>query len=245
MTTNILTINFDASTIEGVIVKDRKYTPSMSNPSLYSSFPNLLFIPTIRLNKRLFDKNLGEDDIKKIFLSPLQFDNFITRLKEKNMYSSIKISQAQTKGIIYNNIKFLLNLFFKKNDSLTIGVKKYIINNYTWNNKYQLTPVANKKAPIVSIKISFVLHQGTSITFTESTKLNCMQKKHQILKEYNQLVGLEQPKEKTAPSSSIPPDSYPSSSKPKSNKPKKITERTYYYEGGKKHKPRSKKNKKV
>lgn len=83
MSTNILVINFDASTLKGIIVKDQKYKPSMSNPTLYSSFPNLLFIPTIRLRKGLFDKNLGEDDIKKIFLSPVQFDNFISRLKEK------------------------------------------------------------------------------------------------------------------------------------------------------------------
>lgn len=245
MSTNILKINFNASTTEGIIVKDEKYIPSMSNPSLYSSFPNLLFIPSIRLNKRLFDKNLGEDDIKKIFLSPLQFDNFITRLKEKNMYDPIKISEAQTKGILYNNIKFILDLFFKKNDSLNIGANKYTINNYIWNNKYQLTPVPNKKTPIVSITITFVLKKGTSITFTESTKLNCMQKKQSILKEYNELVGLKAPKDKTAPSSAIPPPSYTPPSKPKSNKPKKVTERTYYYEGGKKYKARSKKNKKI
>ena len=99
MSTNILVINFDASTLNGIIVKDQKYKPSMSNPTLYSSFPNLLFIPTIRLRKALFDKNLGEDDIKKIFLSPVQFDNFISRLKEKNLYQPLKISEAKAKGI--------------------------------------------------------------------------------------------------------------------------------------------------
>ena len=92
MSTNILVVNFDASTLKGVIKKNERYKPLMSNPTLYSSFPNLLFIPTIRLRKGLFDKDLGEDDIKKIFLSPIQFDNFITRLKGKNLYQPLKIS---------------------------------------------------------------------------------------------------------------------------------------------------------
>lgn len=246
MSTNILIINFDASTLQGIIKKDQRYKPSMSNPSLYSSFPNILFIPTIRLRKGLFDKDLGEDDIKKIFLSPVQFDNFISRLREKKLYKPLKISEAKEKGIIYNNIKFILDLFFKKNDKITLDTQTFVINNYQWNNKYTLTPVAEKKAPIVNVSISLILHKGTDpLTFTESTRLNCMQKKESIINEYRELVGLDNLPKKTAPSSSIPPDKPTSPTPSKINKPKKMTERTYYYEGGKKNKRRSKKNKKI
>lgn len=244
MSSNILVIKFDASTLKGVIVKDQKYKPSMSNPTLYSSFPNLLFIPTIRLRKALFDKNIGEDDIKKIFLSPVQFDNFISRLKEKNLYQPLKISEAKAKGIIHNNIKFMLDLFFNKNDKITIGTQTFLINNYQWNNKYTLTPIASQKAPIVNVSISLILHKGNSMTFTESTRLNCMQKKESIINEYRELVGLKPLPKKTAPSSSIPPDKPIPPSRPNYNKPKRVTERTYYYEGGKKNR-RSKKNKKI
>jgi len=245
MSTNILVVNFDASTLKGVIKKNERYKPVMSNPTLYSSFPNLLFIPTIRLRKGLFDKDLGEDDIKKIFLSPIQFDNFITRLKEKNLYQTLKISEAQAKGIIYNNIKFILDLFFKKNDKLTLGTQTFLINNYQWNNKYTLTPVASQKAPIVNISISFILHKGDSLTFTESTRLNCMQKRDSIINEYRELVGLSSLPKKTAPSSSIPPDKpiNPASSSSRGTKPKRVT--VYEYSGGKKYKRRSKKNKKI
>ena len=76
------------------------------------------------------------------------------------------------------------------------------------------------------------------MTFTESTRLNCIQKKESIINEYRELVGLKPLPKKTAPSSSIPP------SRPSYNKPKRVTERTYYYEGGKKNR-RSKKNKKI
>jgi hypothetical protein len=244
MSTNILIINFDASTLQGIFKKDQRYKPSMSNPSLYSSFPNILFIPTIRLRKGLFAKDLGDDDIKKIFLSPVQFDNFISRLREKKLYKPLKISEAKEKGIIYNNIKFILDLFFKKNDKITLDTQSFVINNYQWNNKYTLTPVAEKKAPIVNVSISLILHKGNeSLTFTESTRLNCMQKKESIISEYKELVGLDNLSKKTASSSSIPqdkPDSPPSS---KNNKPKKVTERTYYYGG--KYKRKSKKNKKI
>ena len=114
MSNNILKITFDASTIKGVISTDVNYSPNMSNPQLYNSFPNILFIPSIKLSNSLFDKNLGEDDIKKIFLSPAQFENFIKRLREKKLYEPITINDAKKKGIIYNNITFILNLFLKK-----------------------------------------------------------------------------------------------------------------------------------
>jgi len=244
MSTNILVIKFDASTIKGVITKDQTYKPAMSNPSLYSSFPNILFIPTIRLKKEMFDKDLGEGDIKKIFLSPVQFDNFISRLREKNLYQPLKISEAQAKGIIHNNIKFILDIFFNKNDKITLGTQTFLINNYQWNNKYTFTPVVGKSAPIVNVSISLVLHKGDSLTFTESTKLNCMQKRDSIINEYRQLVGLIPLPKKTAPSSYIPPEkpvNPPSSST--GTKPKRVT--VYEYSGGKKNKRRSKKNKKI
>lgn len=203
---NILKITFDAATLKGNIVKDIIYQPSMSNPQLYSAFPSLLFIPSIKLKQNLFDKDLGEDDIKKIFLSPTQFNNFILRLREKKMYEPIKITEAKTKGIIYNNIKFILDLFFKKGDKLFINTKQFIINNYNWDNKYNLIPVLGQNAPIVELNMNFMLHLGDELSFIDSTKLNCIQKKQNIINEYYTLVGLKKPLNKTAPQNDIPVD---------------------------------------
>lgn len=199
MSNNILKISFDASTINGIISKDIKYSPSMSNPQLYSSFPNILFIPSIKLRNSLFEKGLGEEDKKKIFLSPAQFDNFLIRLKEKKLYKSITITEAKKRGIIYNNIKFILNLFFKKGDKLVINTKPFIINNYNWDDKYNIVPVPGQKTPIIELKLTFVLHDGKELSFVDSTKLNCMQKKQDIVNDYYSLVGLKKPVEKTAP----------------------------------------------
>jgi hypothetical protein len=204
MSTNILNITFDASNIQGIIAQNRLYKPSMSNPSLYSAFPSILFIPTIRLSKGLFARNLGEDDIKKIFLSPSQFDNFISNIKTK--VKPLTINEAKQKGIIYNNIKFILELFFKKNDTIILNEHHtYVINNYKWNKKYNLTTVVNTNVPIISIHISFILHKGNTMTFTESTRLNCMQKKQDIIEEYYKLVGLSVPKNTPSYSSSYTP----------------------------------------
>ena len=198
MNNNILKIRFDASTINGIISKDIRYTPSMSNSVLYNSFPNILFIPSIKLGKNLFDKDLGVEDIKKVFLSSFQFNNFLTRLKEKKMYKPISINQAKTKGIIYNNIKFILELFFKKGDKLNINTKPYIINNYNWNNKYNIVAISDKKTPSIEINLDFVLHSGKEMSFIDSTKLNCMQKKQDIVNDYYSLVGLKKPSEKNS-----------------------------------------------
>ena len=206
MSNNILKISFDASTINGIISKDIKYSPSMSNPQLYSSFPNILFIPSIKLRNSLFDKDLGEDDKKKIFLSPAQFDNFLLRLREKKLYKPITITEAKKRGIIYNNIKFFFNLFFKKGDKLVINAKSYIINNYNWDDKYNIVPVPGQKTPIIELKISFILHDGKELSFVDSTKLNCMQKKQNIVDDYYSLVGLKKPVEKTAPLKEQPVD---------------------------------------
>ena len=70
MSDNILIINFDAKTKDGMIARNIRYKPSMSSQSLYRDFPNILFIPTIKIKKSDFSSKLGPDDIKKIFLSP-------------------------------------------------------------------------------------------------------------------------------------------------------------------------------
>ncbi len=207
MSNNILKIIFDASTINGIISKDITYSPTMSNPQLYNSFPNILFIPSIKLSNSLFDNDLGDEDKKKIFLSPAQFNNFIARLKEKNLYKPITINEAKKKGIIYNNIKFILNLFFEKNEKLFINTKPYVINNYIWDDKYNIVPVPGQKTPIIELKLNIVLHDGKELSFIDSTKLTCMQKKTNIINDYYSLTGLKPPPEKTAPSKYIPLDS--------------------------------------
>ena len=235
MSNNILKISFDASTINGIISKDIKYSPSMSNPQLYSSFPNILFIPSIKLRNSLFDKDLGEDDKKKIFLSPAQFDNFLLRLREKKLYKPITITEAKERGIIYNNIKFILNLFFKKGDKLVINAKPYIINNYNWDDKYNIVPVPGQKTPIIELKISFTLHDGKELSFVDSTKLNCMQKKQAIVDDYYSLVGLKKPVEKTAPLKEQPVDTTTQPT-PRNSRTSRRTRRRSSTIGGKKHK---------
>ena len=112
MNNNILKIKFDASTIDGIIEKNMTYRPSMSDPNLYSG-QSILFVPTIILDRDMFGSELSDNDIKKIFLSTSQLKNFITRVREKNkIVLPITMSDAKKRGIIYNNIKFLLNLFF-------------------------------------------------------------------------------------------------------------------------------------
>lgn len=237
MSNNILKILFDATTINGIISKDITYSPNMSNPQLYNSFPTILFIPSIKLTNSLFDNDLGDEDKKKIFLSPAQFDNFIVRLKEKNQYKPITINEAKKKGIIYNNIKFILNLFFEKNEKLFINNKPYVINNYIWDDKYNIVPVPGQKTPIIELKFTIVLHDGKELSFVDSTKLTCMQKKTNIINDYYSLTGLKPPSTKTAPSKYIPVDS---TTKPE---PKSITSRrrrrrirrNNITRGGKKH----------
>ena len=180
---------------------------------------------------------------KKTFLSSAQLDNFITRLQEKKMYKPITIADAREKGIIYNNIKFLLNLFFKKRDRFFIYQRQYVINSYNWNNKYVITPVPGQKTPNVEIKIQLVLHEGSELSFIESTRLNCMQKKESIVNDYYYLVGLDKPLGKTAPLSERPINIL---NKPVSPPPvkKTVTTTTTTYTGGKRtgNRRRTKKN---
>ena len=231
MSNNILKITFDASTLNGSIVQDMKYTPVMSNPQLYSMFPNILFIPTIKLKRELFDKDLGDDDIKKIFLSSNQLNNFITRLQEQKKYEPIAIASAEKKGILYNNIKFVLDLFFNKGAAFFIHQNSYIINNYNWNHKYELIPVSGQTVPIVSVNITFMLHQGKQgqqLSFVDSTRLNCMQKKESIVNDYYYLVGLDKPAGKTAKLQDQPVNTLPIA-RPISTPKKTVTTTTTTY----------------
>ena len=173
--------------------------PVCQTPIFIANFHQYYLYHRLKLQILSFDKGLGEDDIKKIFLSSTQLDNFLTRIREKGLYKPITISDAQTKGIIYNNIKFILELFFKKGDKFVINNTSYIINNYTWNNKYDLIPIAGKKSPTVSIKLDFFLQKGEKLSFTDSANLTCMQKKQSIVNEYYRLVGLDLKTSKTAP----------------------------------------------
>lgn len=207
MNNNILKIKFDASTIDGIIEKNMTYRPSMSDPNLYSGVQSILFVPTINLDRDMFGSELSENDIKNIFLSTSQLNNFITRVREKNkIVLPITMSDAKKRGIIYNNIKFLLNLFFKKGASFYIYQTQYIINNYKWDGQYKLTSVTTYTAPSVDINIQIVLHKGGELSFINSTRLNCKQKLDNIVNDYYDLVGLEKPADKTAKLSERPID---------------------------------------
>ena len=206
MNNNILKIKFDASTIDGIIEKNITYRPSMSDPNLYSG-QSILFVPTINLDRDMFGSELSDNDIKKIFLSTSQLKNFITRVREKNkIVLPITMSDAKKRGIIYNNIKFLLNLFFKKGDSIYIYQTKYMINNYKWDGQYKLTNVTTYTPPSVDINIQIVLQKGDELSFINSTRLNCKQKRDNIVSDYYDLVGLEKPADKTAKLSERPVD---------------------------------------
>lgn len=200
MSDNILKITFDASTLNGIISEDIQYSPMMSNPELYSSFPYIFFIPSIKLDNVFFENDLGEEDKKKIFLSSSQFENFIIRLKEKKIYKKITIDESKKRKIIDNNINFILNLFFSKGNKLFINTKPYIINSYKWNKQYNIIPNTDPAniSPTIEIKLSFVLHSGKELSFIDSTRLNCMQKKQELLNDYYYLVGLQKPPEKRA-----------------------------------------------
>jgi hypothetical protein len=212
---NILKIKFNALTTNGIIVKDELYKPLMSNPKLYNEFPNILFVPSIKITRGLFENTLGDDDIKKIFLSPAQLNNFIQRIKEKNMYKPITIKDAKEKGIIYNNIKFILDLFFVKGDKLVLQDTSYIINNYEWNNKYELKYKTGTKNPSVEISLDIYLHKGDELSFTDSTRLNCSKKKMDIVNDYYTLVGSNNKYKKTANIADMPTNT--------SNQPKKTS----------------------
>jgi len=188
---NVLTIVFNANTIKGRIIDNMVYSPSMSNPQLYSEFPNILFVPTIKLTTKLFGSNMSDDDMKKLFLSPSRFNQFISFVKDQYNIKPIAIKRAEDLGVIRNNIQFILNLFFNKNNSLFLNDKQYTINNYIWNQKYDLMYVENNKIPQVTANIDIVLHEGKQLSFIDSTRLNCQQQQKNIMRDYYKLVGLQ------------------------------------------------------
>ena len=60
--------------------------------------------------------------------------------------------------------------------------------------------------PSVDINIQIVLHKGDELSFINSTRLNCKQKRDNIVSDYYDLVGLEKPADKTAKLSERPVD---------------------------------------
>ena len=121
---NILIVNLNMNTNGGSIGQNIRYTPEMSNPQVYKEYPNILFIPTIKLEQNIFNQtietmsHLGSFDKRKVFLSPTLFSNFIATIQNKYKYKKISLTEAKDKGIINHNIMFLLNLFFGKGQSL-------------------------------------------------------------------------------------------------------------------------------
>lgn len=207
MSSNILIINFDAKTKDGLIAKNKRYKPAMSNEELYSMFPNILFIPTIRLKKSYFDKMLGEEDIKKIFLSPSQFNLFLTNLKIKypELNRPITMAEAERSQIITDNIRFILNLFFSKPNKFYLFGIPYIINSYYWGNQWSDKIVPGQAVPQIVAKIKLFLHPGTELGFIESTKLTCMEKRNKIVDDFKTLTGKAPRLDMLAPVKQSPP----------------------------------------
>ncbi len=186
---NVLKIRFDAFTNKGKLISNAPYLPSYSNPTLYNSYPNILFIPTVKLEKKYFDYDLGEDDIKKIFLAPGLFNSFLERVINKYRIAPISLKEAQKKSILQDNINFILKLFFKKGNKFVFNNTDYIINNYDWDKLFRLKKTSNEsKVPMVEILLTLYLHEGSSLSFIDSTKMTCFQKKEELLDYYDKYM---------------------------------------------------------
>ena len=150
------------------------------------------------------------------------------------------------KDIYIKTLKTQIDAILKKR-------KSYIINNYNWNNKYDY----DRSTLNYKIKIGIVLHEGSELTFIDSTRLGCLQRKNSIIADYYELVGLKKPiLSKTAPIEKqpviIPKPTAPavpvnianasiSSASPVVAKPlsPSSTENVSSYKGGKKNKTRN------
>ena len=188
MSDNILIINFDAKTKDGMIARNVRYKPSMSSQSLYKDFPNILFIPTIKIKRSDFSFKLGPDDIKKIFLSPTQFKQFVTKLKKREP-RRLTLAQAEAKGIIIDNITFILNIFFPKNSLFYLYNNPYVVNSYTWDYQIVERTVPNKRIPQYDIRIKLFLSPGKDMNFIDSSRLTCLQRRQQIVDDWLSLTG--------------------------------------------------------
>lgn len=200
----LFNIYFEASTIEGVIIKNEKVLPEMFNPHIFSTFKVIFISPFVKFNSNYFSQNLGDDDKKIVFFNLPQFQNYIQRIKEKENIKSLSLKQAKEKKIIDQNCYFLLHLFFQKNQPFTIRNRKYLINTFKWDGTYQITLSSQKKIPQINVKINIFLHEGSQMSFIESTRLSCLQKRQKIIKDYHTLVNLKQPSKKTADYKYIP-----------------------------------------
>lgn len=214
MSDNILIINFDAKTKDGLIAQNMKYKPVMSNEVVYQKFPNILFVPTLKIKKSDFP-SMSDDDIKNVFLSPNQFNELILRLKKKQS-RPITLSEAEARQITSNNIKFILNLFFAKNNKFFLNRNPYIINSYSWNKQWAEKTVPGRSIPQYVIKIKLILHPGATLNFIDSSKLTCMERRNNIVNDFLLLTGRPPRVDKKKPSKKTPPlvPPYPGTYKP-------------------------------
>lgn len=231
MSASTLNITFSATTKHGEIIKKQDLTPSFINPTRYKGLTNFYFIPTIRLNDKMFKQDLGEEDKKKIFVSSFMMSNYLSQLQRKN-FKPLPITIARKKGIIHSNISYILDLYLKKGTKIILGENKvYTLNNYTWDKVFNTTYGSNTKVPSFSINIDLILHEGTEMSFVDSTRLSCIQKREAIVQEYHKIMGLKAPPKKVAESKHIP-IAYPVQVAQPVNNIDSITTTTTKYKGG-------------
>lgn len=203
---NILQVHFNAQTVDGEILKDIMFTPSMITHSMYID-DNKLYITDSFLFESKYFTGLTNHQKKDIFTSSAYFTNFFTRILEQYKINLLTNQQAVSAKTMEHNIQFVLNLLFPKNASMVLGERKYKINNFVWKGKYLVTSRQreNLTIPLVKIDIDLYLHEGTHLSFIDSTRLHCSQKYNKIMNNYNYLrSGKDIPIKKTAPINQIP-----------------------------------------
>lgn len=191
---NILIVNLNMNTNGGSIGQNIRYMPEMSNPQVYAEYPDILFIPTIKLEENIFNQTvetigyLGSIDKRKIFLSPALFSNFIATIQNKYKYKKITLKDAKTKGIINHNIMFILNLFFGKGRTIKWSDITYTIYNYKWNSGFKEDNIEGKQSPIYRVTVDVQLIKGDSPSFVDFARTGCLAKKNDIINHYFELT---------------------------------------------------------
>ena len=188
---NILSIKFDARIDEGLLVRDKEYTPLMSAPNANRIYQTVYFTPDVKLDNKLLNKFIGKETLSNeerqlIFLNNKTYTHFLSYIST-NMSTNPGTNSIDD-SIVKSNIEFILGIFFGHKALFYIGDKEYSIEQFIWDHKWnKSTPKSN--IPTINVKIRLLLSEGRNSTFMKSVEVSCAQKWQTIIDDYSFLTG--------------------------------------------------------
>ena len=167
--------------------KNVTFYPSTINPNMINT--TIYFPTTFKITDKLIKKSIVEtNDFLEIVTSATLFSKIIMKITQKGDYKPISLQEAESTGIVKENMMFYKNKIFKKNSKIFLSRRAYDILQSSLDEN-SITIPSSRNNLIFKMNINLKIISSANNNYENRKAISCENKRNKINEIYNELFG--------------------------------------------------------